>query len=85
MHENHFEALRLGPLLLLGGQHGHDGDALDLELGVDPHHVAGLGIGRQEGAVKDAPGLERPGGTPRPAAIGPRTGQLDIDPACHGA
>jgi hypothetical protein len=76
------EALRLGPLFL-AREHGHDGDALDLELGVDPQHVARFGSLGEQVAVKHAPGLEGPSGPPGPAAIRPRASQLDVNPAGH--
>jgi hypothetical protein len=79
------QALGFDALFLLWRQHGNDRDAFDLELGVDPEDIARLGLGGEEVTVENAPGLQGPGGTPGPAAIGPRTGQLDVDPACHGA
>jgi hypothetical protein len=79
------QPFRFGPLLLLGRQHGHDADAVDLELGVDPNHIARLGAGGQQRAVENTAGFERPGGAPGPAAIGLRAGQLDVDTACHDA
>ncbi|MDQ1357260.1 MAG: hypothetical protein QOG44_1633 [Acidimicrobiaceae bacterium] len=78
------DASRFG-FLLFWWQYGHDGDAVHLELGVHPQHVARLGALAEEGAVEYAAGLQGTGGPPGPASIGPRASQLDLDPAGHGA
>src|SRR5262245_44315527 len=77
-----FEALRF-LAGTLRGQHGDDRDAVDVEIGVGPQDVAGLGPARQQRTVEEAPGLTCPGGAPRPRAVGARARQLDFDPAGH--
>jgi hypothetical protein len=78
------DALGLGALLLLGSEDRHDGDALDLEIGLGPQHVTGLGSRMQQLTVDHAPRLHRAGGPPRPRAVRARAGEFDVDPASHG-
>ncbi len=47
------------PGIGLGSQHGRHHDAVDLELGVGPKHVAHLGAVGQEGPFEGSPGLAR--------------------------
>ena len=42
-----------GRVLSLGAEHRHDGDALDLELGLGLEHVAGLGAAGREGRRRE--------------------------------
>jgi hypothetical protein len=76
------EALRFGPLGLRG-KDGEDGDAFDLEVGLSPNDIAGIGARVEEVGIEDAARLERPSRAPRPGAVVARAGQLDVDPARH--
>jgi hypothetical protein len=60
------DALGLGPAALLGCQDRHDGDAFDLELGLGPENVAGLGFPGKQTAVHHTPWLSGASGTPGP-------------------
>src|SRR2546426_1208961 len=77
------EPLRLTPAIGLGRKDRGDEDAIHLEVGVGPHHVADLGAVVEEGTVQHALGLTGPGGAPRPGPVFSLTGELDLDPACH--
>jgi hypothetical protein len=46
--------LGFGALLVLRGQHGGDGDAVDLELGVNSDDVAGFRAFEQKVTIEDA-------------------------------
>jgi hypothetical protein len=63
------DALGLGPAALLGCEHRHDGDALDLELGLGPEDVARLGAPGQQATLHHAPWLPGAGRAPRPGTV----------------
>jgi hypothetical protein len=77
------DPLGLRALLLLGREDGNDDDAVDLEVGLGPHHVACFGTFIEDTGIEYPLGLTRSGSPPRPSAIRLGTCQLDIDPARH--
>ena len=77
------DPLRISPGGLLGSQHGHNGDAIDLKLGLGPENVAGLGALREQPSVEDPFWLPSTGGPPGPRAVGSRACQLDLYATGH--
>jgi hypothetical protein len=77
------DPLQLGPGAFLGRGHGHDGDALDLELGLGFEHVAGLGAMGEQVSLQDPPWLSGARGAPSPRAVRSPARQLDLDASGH--
>ena len=68
----------------LGRQHRDDGDAVDVEVGLGPQHVADLGARREQAAVDHTTRFAGAGRPPRPVPVGARARQLEFDPPGHG-
>ena len=61
----------------------HDAHPVEIAVDLGPQHVADLCSARDQRGVERAPGLAGTGSTPRPGAVIPGAGELDVDPAGH--
>src|SRR5581483_2749720 len=81
----HFDALGLVASLRLDGRERHDRDAVEIEVGVGAQHVADLRATGNERGVDHTAGFAGTRGAPRPRSVTAVAGELDVDPARHGA
>ena len=77
------ERLHLGPVLGLRREDRDHLGAVERALDLGPQRLAQGRAGREEVAPEDALGLLGAGGAPRPGAVAPVAGELDVDPARH--
>jgi len=67
----------------LGGRHGGDEDAVDLEVSVGSNHISDGDAVIEQGALEDTLGLFGTGRSPGPGSVVALTRQLDLDASAH--
>jgi hypothetical protein len=78
-----FNTVRIGCLRWPWRFDRDDRDAVDAELSLSPHDVAGFSRLIEERGIDGPSRVEGPRSPPRPGTVGPRAGQLDLYTAGH--